>query len=129
MPEHEQLFVLMDANARTGRRGGGKLGSEECKVLGAYGRDTLNDNGEGLLSVSANLELARLNTFFSTAKNAISHTFNRRGKTFFDCILTRQRDSKLVRDVTVHPQPSFIPISDHNIVTEFPFQSVGRGRT
>ena len=28
-PEHEQLFVLMDANARTGRRGGGKLGSEE----------------------------------------------------------------------------------------------------
>ena len=30
VPEHEQLFVLMDANARTGRRGGGKLGSEEC---------------------------------------------------------------------------------------------------
>ena len=28
--EHEQLFVVMDANARTGRRGGGKLGSEEC---------------------------------------------------------------------------------------------------
>ena len=37
VPEHEQLFVLMDANARTGRRGGGKLGIEECKVLGAYG--------------------------------------------------------------------------------------------
>ena len=49
VPEHEQLFVLMDANARTGRRGGGKLGSEECKVLGAYGRDNLNDNGERLL--------------------------------------------------------------------------------
>ena len=46
VPEHEQLFVLMDANARTGRRGGGKLGSKECKVLGAYGRDNLNDNGE-----------------------------------------------------------------------------------
>ena len=30
--EHGQLFVLMDANARTGRRGGGKLGSEECKI-------------------------------------------------------------------------------------------------
>ena len=27
VPEHEQLFVLMDAIARTGRRGGGKLGS------------------------------------------------------------------------------------------------------
>ena len=40
VPEHEQLLVLMDANARTGRRGGGMLGSEECKVLGAFGRDT-----------------------------------------------------------------------------------------
>ena len=29
----------------------------------------------------------------------------------------RQRDRKLVRDVTVHPQPSFLPISGHNIVT------------
>ena len=57
MPEHEQLFVLIDPNARTGRRGGGKLGSEECKVLGAYGRDTLNDNGERLFSFSVNHEL------------------------------------------------------------------------
>ena len=65
MPEHEQLFVLMDANARTGRWGGGKLRNEECKVLGTYGRDTLNDNGERLLSFSANHELALLNTFYS----------------------------------------------------------------
>ena len=103
VPEHEQLFVLMDANARTGRRGGGKLRSEECKVLGAYGPDNLNDNGERLLSFSANHELALLNTFFSTAKNAILHTFNGRGKKCIDYILTRQRDRKLVRDVTVHP--------------------------
>ena len=45
IPEHEQLFVLMDANASTGRRGGGKLGSEERKFIGAYDRDTLNVNG------------------------------------------------------------------------------------
>ena len=32
-------------------------------------------------------------------------------------ILTGQRDHKLVRNVTVHPQPSFLPISDHNIVS------------
>ena len=62
-PEHEQLFVLMDANARMGRRGGGKLRSEECKVLSAYGRGNLNDNGERLLSFSANHELALINTF------------------------------------------------------------------
>ena len=116
VPEHEQLFVLMDANVRTGRRGGGKLGSEECKVLGAYGQDTLNDNSERLLSFSANHELALLNIFFSTAKNAISHRFNGRGKKCIDYILTRQRDRKLVRDVTVHPQPPFLPISDHRVI-------------
>ena len=38
VPEHEQLFVLIDTNAHTGRRGGGRLESEECKVNGAYGR-------------------------------------------------------------------------------------------
>ena len=103
VPEHEQLFVLMDANARTGRRGGGKLASEECKVLGAYGRDSLNDNGERLLSFSANHELALLNTFFSTAKSAVSYTFNGRGKKCIDYILTRQRDRKFVRDVTCTP--------------------------
>ena len=82
----------MDANARTGRRGEGKLGGEECKALGAYGRDTLNVNGERLLSFSANHELALLNTFFGTAKNAISHTFKGRGRKCIDYIPMRQRD-------------------------------------
>ncbi|CAN0411908.1 unnamed protein product, partial [Ascophyllum nodosum] len=72
----------------------------ECKVLGAYGRDILNDNGKRLLSFSANHELALLNTFFSTTKNAILHTFNGRGRKCIDYILTRQRDRKLVRVVT-----------------------------
>ena len=72
-----------------------------------------------LLSFSADHGLALLNTFFSTAKNAISHTFNGRGKKRIDCILTRQRDRKLVRDVIVHSQPSFLPISDHKIVTTY----------
>ena len=43
--------------------------------------------------------------------------FNGRGKRRIDYILTRQRDHKLVRNVTVHPQPSLLPISDHNIVS------------
>ena len=37
VPEYEQLFVFMGANVRTGRKGGGKMGSDECKVLGVYG--------------------------------------------------------------------------------------------
>ena len=58
-----------------------------------------------------------MNTFFSTPKGGVSHTFNRRGKKRIDYILTRQRGRKLVRNVTVHPQLSFLPISDHNIVS------------
>ena len=50
VPRHEQLFVSMDANARTGRREKGQVGNKDSKILGAYGRDTLNDNGELLLS-------------------------------------------------------------------------------
>ena len=116
VPRHEQLFVLMDANARTGRRGKGGVGSNN-RMLGAYSRDILNDNGELLLSFANNHDLAILNTFFSTPKGCVSHTFNGRGKTRIDYILTRQRDRKLVRNVTVHPQPSFLPISDHDIVS------------
>ena len=114
---HEQLFVLMDANARTGRREKGGVGSKDNKILGAYGRDILNDNGELLLSFANNHDLAIVNTFFSTPKGGVSHTFNGRGKKRIDYILTRRRDRKLVRNVTVHPQPSLLPISDHNIVS------------
>ena len=117
VPGHEQLFVLMSANARTGRREKGGVGSKDSKILRAYGRDTLNDNGELLLSFATNHGLAIVNTFFGTSKDGVLHTFNGRGKNRFDYILMRQRDRKLVRNVTVHPQPTFLPISDHNIVS------------
>ena len=105
VPRHEQLFVLMDANARTGRREKGGVGSKDSKILGAYGRDTLNDNGELLLSFANNHDLAIVNTFFSTPKGGVSHTFNGRGNKRIYYMLTRQRDRKLVRNVTVPPSP------------------------
>ena len=114
---YKQLFVLMDANARTGRREKGQVGSKDSKILGAYGRDTLNDNGELLLSFANNHDLALVSTFFSVPKGGVSHTLNGRGKKRIDYILTRQRDRKLVLNVTVHPWPSFLPISYHNIVS------------
>ena len=117
VPKHEQLFVLMDANARTGRREKGQVGSKDSKIVGAYGRDTLNDNGELLLSFANNHDLALVNTFFSTPKGGVSHTFHGRGQKRIDYILTRQLDRKFVRNVTVHHQPSFLPMSDHNIVS------------
>ena len=62
VPRHEQPFVLMDANARTGRWEKGGVGSKNEKKFGAYGRDTVNDNGELLLSFTDNHDLAIANT-------------------------------------------------------------------
>ena len=107
----------MDANVRAEGREKEQVGSKNRKMFGTYGRDTLNDNGELLLSFANNHDLALVKTFFSTPKDGISYTFNGRGKKRTDYILMRQRDRKLVRNVTVHPQPSSLPISYHNIVS------------
>ena len=78
VPRYKQLLVLMDANARTGRREKGQqVGSKNSETLGAYGRDTLSDNGELLLSFATNHDLALVNTFFSTPKGGLSHTRQR----------------------------------------------------
>ena len=109
--------MLIYANARTGRRKKGGVGSKDNRIFVAYGRDTLNDNVEILLPFANNHDLAIVNTFFSTPKGGVSNTFNGRGRKRIDYILTRQRDRKLVRNVIVHPQPSFLPFSDHNIAS------------
>ena len=44
MPTREYVFVLIDANTRRGERGKGG-GEAYSKVLGAYSRDMLNENG------------------------------------------------------------------------------------
>ena len=66
----------MDANARTGRREKGQVDSKDSKIIGAHGLDTLNDNGELLLSFANNHDLALVNTFFSPLKGGVSHAFN-----------------------------------------------------
>ena len=48
------------------------MGSKDSKFFGAYGRDTLNDNGELLMSFANNHDLALVNTFFSTPKSGVS---------------------------------------------------------
>ena len=48
VPAREYVFVSKNANARTGKRGEGG-GEEDSEVLGAYGRDKLNENGKLLL--------------------------------------------------------------------------------
>jgi len=121
VPRKEYLFVLMDANARTGMREGGG-GDSGNKVLGAYGRDELNENGRRLLTFAANNNLALTNTFFSTRKGGVSHTHNGIGRLNdrkrIDYILTRQAHRPRIHDVVVDPQPPppAKADSDHNIV-------------
>ena len=45
VPAREYVFVSTDANVRTGKRGEGG-GETDSKVLGAYDRDMLNENGK-----------------------------------------------------------------------------------
>ena len=55
IPTQELLFVLIDANARTGKR---TEGCDDGRVLGAYGLDDLNNNGKRLLSLALDNKLA-----------------------------------------------------------------------
>ena len=119
VPVREYVFVLTDANARTGKRGEG--GEEtDSKVLGAYGRDKLNENGKLLPGFAEDNKLAPLNTFFCTPKSGVSYTFqsaNRsKGQERLDYILTKQAGRRLIRCVNVRRPPSEAPESDHNIV-------------
>ena len=67
-----------------GRREKGGVGSKDNPIVGPYGRDTLNDNGELLLSFANIHDLAIVNTIFSTRTGGVSHTFNGRGKERID---------------------------------------------
>ena len=115
VPSRDCLFVLIDANARTGVL----MGEEDCKVFGAYGRDTRvsDSNGTSLLRFAGDNKLALVNTFFSAPKGCTSRTFNGTrpaDRKRIDYIITRQSHRKLFRNVTVHLQPH--ADSDHNIV-------------
>ena len=121
VPAWEYVFVLTNANARTGKRGEAR-GEADSKVMGAYGREKLNGNGNGklLLGFAEDNKLALLNTFFSTPKSGVSSTLqssNRsKGRARLDYILTKQADRRLVRCVNVRRLLLEAPESDHNIV-------------
>ena len=116
VPSSDYLLVLIYANARTGVR----MGEEEnCKVIGAYGRDSQvsDSNGTSLLRFVGDNKLALVNTFFSVPKGCTSRTFNGTrpaDRKRIDYTITRQPHRKLVRNVTVHLQPR--ADSGHNIV-------------
>ena len=90
--------------------------SQNTKSSGRMAETTLNDNGGRLhviLSFADDYELAIVNTLFSTPKIGTSQLSF---ETFRLCISSRgnETDRQLVRNVTVHPQPAFLPTSDDN---------------
>ena len=120
VPAREYVFVLTDANARTGKRGEGE-GETDSKVLGAYGRDKLNENGKLLLGFAEDNKLALLNTFFWTPKSGVSYTFQSANRSKrqarLDYFLTKQAyDRRLIRCVNVHRPPLEAPESEHSLV-------------
>ena len=115
MPSSDYLFFSIDADSRAGVR----IGEENCKVIGAYGRDTWvsDSNGSSLLRFAGDSKLALVSTLFSVPKGCTSRTFNGTrpvDRKRIDYIITRQLHRNLVRNVTVHLQPR--TDSDHNIV-------------
>ena len=116
MPSSDYLYALIYDNARTGVRMGIE---EDCKVIGAYGRDTLvsDSNGTSLLRFAGDNKLALVNTFFSGPKGCTSRTFSGTrpaDRNSIDYTITQQPHRKLVRNIIVHLQPR--ADSDHNIV-------------
>ena len=85
-------------------------------MLGAYGRDVLNENGKLLLAFAEDTKLTLLNTFFCTPKSGGSYTFqsaNRsKGQARLDYILTKQADHRLIHCVS----PLEALETDHNLV-------------
>ena len=59
-PTKELLFVLINANTRTGKR---MEGCDDGRVLGAYGRDELNNNGKRLMSLALDNKFGLTNAF------------------------------------------------------------------
>ncbi|CAN0346235.1 unnamed protein product [Pylaiella littoralis] len=54
VPSREHVVVMMDANARTGRR---EDESTPHEVMGVYGRDKRNDNARRLVEFAASCRL------------------------------------------------------------------------
>ena len=68
------ICFFTDTNTRTGVQ----IAEKDCKVTGAYGRDTLvsDSNGTLLLWIAGDDKLALVNTFFSVSKGCTSRTSN-----------------------------------------------------
>ena len=119
VPAQEYVFVLTDANARTGKRDEGGV-EADIKVLGAYGRNKFNENSKLLMGFAEDNKLALLGTLLCTPKSGVSYTFrsaNRsKGQARLGYIPTKHADRRLSRCVDIRRPPFEVLESDHNLV-------------
>lgn len=80
----------------------------------------MKDSGEKLQAFAGEQRPALLNTFFRVPKRGVSYTFQslNASKSCYrsDYIISRQKDCRLSRVVSVHRPPVLRPESDHNLV-------------
>ena len=91
VPSSDYQFVLIDANAGTGVR----IGEEDCKVIGALGRDTWvsDSNGTSLSRFAGDSKLSFVNMFFSFLKGCTSRTFKVPSPRTGNVMTTSSRDN------------------------------------
>eukprot|EP00752_Nemacystus_decipiens_P007608 g6799.t1 len=115
VPSRDHVVVMMDANARTGQR---EDACGDANVMGAYGRDELNHNGERLLGLAADNRLCLVNTYFRAPRGGARHTFQcsnrKKQRHTIDFILMHQVDRRYVRNVSMKRVDFKDP--DHNLV-------------
>ena len=121
VPAREHFFILIDADARTGRRseGGGKA---DRKVLGACGRDVLNENGKLLLFRRRQCRSSE-HFFLHLQKWLVLHFPKRQlqqGTITFGLYPEKTGGPPTDPLVNVPRPPLEVPESEHNFVNAFP---------
>ena len=91
VPSGDYALVSIDANARTGVW----IGEENCKVIGAYGQDTLvsDINGVSLLRFAGDNKLVLVNTCFAVPKGCTPRTSTVPGPRIRNVLTRSSRDN------------------------------------
>ena len=108
VPARDIVFVLTDADARTGKRGEGG-GEADSKVLGAYGRDKLTEKRQTTAGFRRRQQARSSGHFLLHSQEwralYVPKRQPRKGQARLDYILTKQADRRLIRCVNVRRPP------------------------
>lgn len=92
-----EIIILGDLNSRTGKK-------QHNKVIGQYGEETINDNGNRLIALCEQNDMKITNGFFQHRDiHKYTWTQNTRGlKSIIDYTIIRQKTKLIVQDVRVY---------------------------